>query len=74
MATSDQQTRLGEFGVHRYALGDCLRDTATASSGAKLILTECPLCRMDPHRPRYHFEDGEKRPDHFRAAHDAGEI
>jgi hypothetical protein len=73
MATSEQ-ARLGQYGVDPYELGDCLRDTATNSSSKKLILRECPLCRMDPTRPRYPFADGEKRPDHFRDAHSADEI
>ena len=48
-----------------YQLGDCLKDRSGRSDSEKLILVECPLCRMDPTRPRYFFDENEKRPQHF---------
>jgi len=50
--------------VVAYQLGDCLRDTSSSTS-EKLILVECPICRIDPTRPRYFFDETEKRPSHF---------
>ncbi|AFH22469.1 hypothetical protein OSG_eHP27_00085 [environmental Halophage eHP-27] len=67
MATSQQAT-LGEFGVHHYERGDLLRDTGTGRA-TRLMLTECPFCASDPHRPRYHFSEQESRADHIASVH-----
>ena len=65
MATSTTtQAALDEYGVHRYELGDLLRER-----GGKLSLVECPLCASDPSRPRYHFREQESRPKHFADVH-----
>ena len=65
---STTQTALNQYGADEFELGDCLRDTANGSS-TKLILVECPLCRVDPTRPRYHFGTHESRPKHIREVH-----
>jgi hypothetical protein len=64
MATNTQTT-LEHYGTHPYQLGDLLRE----GPSGKLSLSECPLCRMDPERPRYHFSAQESRPKHFRDKH-----
>jgi hypothetical protein len=68
MATNTQTT-LEHYGTHPYQLGDLLRE----GPSGKLSLTECPICRMDPERPRRFFAQQESRPEHI-ATHSADVI
>lgn len=40
----------------------------------KLILTECPICALDPSRERHVFEPYANRQAHFLLDHDADDI
>jgi hypothetical protein len=65
--STTQQAKLHP--VVPYELGDCLRDTSARGDSTKLILSECPLCRTDPTRPRYWFGEHESRPKHIHEVH-----
>jgi len=71
MATT--QTRLGQYGRYEYELGDLLEDTGTGRA-VKLSLTECPLCAVDPFRPRYRFDRHASIAHHVHAEHSDDEI
>jgi hypothetical protein len=71
MATT--QTRLGQYGRYEYGQGDLLRDTGTGRA-VKLSLTECPLCAVDPSRPRHSFERHASTAHHMRTEHSEDEI
>ena len=62
-ATLDETAR---YEVVDYDVGDLLR-----REGHRVYLRECPICRTDPTRPRYHFGRQENRPRHFREEHGA---
>jgi len=65
MSTTQATLDDRETFVRPYQLGDCLTDRSTRTDSEKLILDECPLCRTDPTRPRYFFDEHENRPQHF---------
>jgi len=68
---STTQQTLGDTDSTDFERGDCIVDKSNRPDSEKLILVECPICRADPDRPRYHFDTHESRPAHFRAEHDA---
>jgi len=71
MATT--QTRLGQYGRYEYEQGDLLEDTG-AGRAVKLTLTECPLCAVDPSRPRHPFGRHASIAHHIRTEHSGDEI
>ena len=68
---STTQQTLTDTDSTDFERGDCIVDKSDRPDSEKLILVECPLCRADPDRSRYHFDRHESRPAHFRAEHDA---
>jgi len=71
MATT--QTQLGQYGRYDYERGDLLQDTGTGR-GIKLSLTECPLCAIDPSRPRHEFGRHADVAHHLHTMHTGDEL
>jgi len=67
------QTRLDQYGRDEYEQGDLLTDTGTGRA-VKLSLTECPLCAVNPSRPRHHFGRHASVAHHIRTEHSAEEV
>jgi hypothetical protein len=67
------QTRLGQYGRYEYELGDLLEDMGSGRA-VKLSLTECPLCAVDPSRPRHSFRRHASTAHHIRIEHSEDEI
>lgn len=74
MATNSRQTTLGQqYPTPDYRLGDLTRTDGSGRT-CTVKLVECPLCRVDPYRPRHHFDAQESRADHFAERHDISEV
>jgi hypothetical protein len=65
MATNDTR----QAAIDRYGRGDYQRGDLIDRSTGKVKLTECPLCLVDPSRPRHPFGEQANRAAHFEAVH-----
>jgi hypothetical protein len=70
MATNDtRQAAIDRYGRGTYQRGDLI-DRSTG----KVKLTECPLCLVDPSRPRHPFGEQANRAVHFADEHDGSAV